>query len=422
MRRPPAASARQARSRAVSGLSCASRAASACRAPTATRPPSIPLLVPPYPFVARCSDRLTQAGVYGWLGLLNKVGAEAFSDEDERLAGILAAQVGRIYERTAASTRTCGTMRRRTGVGGCRAQARGGSAPRERGAIAAWLLNSTAEGHLRDRPGKAAAPSVTRPGLRLLGYAEPSQVLGKDMHVLMHHSRADGAPYPQEGVPDLPGFSARLKALTSRDEVAWRADGSQLSPPNTGPVRFAAGGQGRGLGSNVLGHHRAQATGDQFSPGAAAPPARGASSPARALHAVAIAPDQIRGSADQRQPASGFLDHPPEAALNPDWWPGNVPPGGSGLAVIALIPGGPARPRTPRLNGIPVPAPRRQLPLDSIRAADAPRWDWPSRGGRRLVVGHNPNASCSKTSSARPRRWRRSAGWPAGGPRLQQTC
>ena len=36
--------------------------------------------------------------VYGWLGLLNKIGADAFSDEDERVAGILAAQVGRIYE------------------------------------------------------------------------------------------------------------------------------------------------------------------------------------------------------------------------------------------------------------------------------------------------------------------------------------
>src|SRR5206468_1955039 len=36
--------------------------------------------------------------VYGWLGLCNKVGAETFSDEDERVAGILAAQVGRIYE------------------------------------------------------------------------------------------------------------------------------------------------------------------------------------------------------------------------------------------------------------------------------------------------------------------------------------
>jgi PAS domain S-box-containing protein len=36
--------------------------------------------------------------VYGWLGLLDKVGAEEFSEEDQRLAGILAAQVGRIYE------------------------------------------------------------------------------------------------------------------------------------------------------------------------------------------------------------------------------------------------------------------------------------------------------------------------------------
>ena len=36
--------------------------------------------------------------VHGWLGLLNKVGAEGFGAEDERLAGILAAQVGRIYE------------------------------------------------------------------------------------------------------------------------------------------------------------------------------------------------------------------------------------------------------------------------------------------------------------------------------------
>ncbi|ANO50505.1 EAL domain-containing protein [Woeseia oceani] len=36
--------------------------------------------------------------VYGWVCLTNKVGANAFNDEDERLLGILAAQVGRIYE------------------------------------------------------------------------------------------------------------------------------------------------------------------------------------------------------------------------------------------------------------------------------------------------------------------------------------
>lgn len=36
--------------------------------------------------------------VYGWLTLLERVGATSFSDEDEALAQILAAQVGRIYE------------------------------------------------------------------------------------------------------------------------------------------------------------------------------------------------------------------------------------------------------------------------------------------------------------------------------------
>jgi signal transduction histidine kinase/CheY-like chemotaxis protein len=36
--------------------------------------------------------------VHGWLELIDKIGASAFNEEDERLAGILAAQVGRLYE------------------------------------------------------------------------------------------------------------------------------------------------------------------------------------------------------------------------------------------------------------------------------------------------------------------------------------
>ena len=37
--------------------------------------------------------------VYGWLDLTDKLGADAFSAEDERLVGILATQVGQIYEK-----------------------------------------------------------------------------------------------------------------------------------------------------------------------------------------------------------------------------------------------------------------------------------------------------------------------------------
>lgn len=37
-------------------------------------------------------------GVYGWIFLANKLGADAFSKDDERTLGIIAAQTGRIYE------------------------------------------------------------------------------------------------------------------------------------------------------------------------------------------------------------------------------------------------------------------------------------------------------------------------------------
>jgi PAS domain S-box-containing protein len=41
---------------------------------------------------------VSPARIYGWVCLLDKVGGQDFSDEDERLAKMLAAQVGRIYE------------------------------------------------------------------------------------------------------------------------------------------------------------------------------------------------------------------------------------------------------------------------------------------------------------------------------------
>jgi diguanylate cyclase len=53
-----------------------------------------------YPTVAHCvtAPIVSLGSVYGWLCLCNKVGADAFSEEDEHLLTIHAAQVGRIYE------------------------------------------------------------------------------------------------------------------------------------------------------------------------------------------------------------------------------------------------------------------------------------------------------------------------------------
>jgi two-component system sensor histidine kinase/response regulator len=63
---------------------------------------------------------------------------------------------------------------------------------------------------------------VNRAGAGLIGYA-PKEVLGRNMHDLIHHSRADGSPYP---VDECPIFRAFRRGFACRvgDEVFWRRD------------------------------------------------------------------------------------------------------------------------------------------------------------------------------------------------------
>ena len=41
---------------------------------------------------------------------------------------------------------------------------------------------------------------------RMLGYDDPAELLGKNMHALEHHTRKDGTPYPLEECPIYIGF------------------------------------------------------------------------------------------------------------------------------------------------------------------------------------------------------------------------
>jgi PAS domain S-box-containing protein len=61
----------------------------------------------------------------------------------------------------------------------------------------------------------------------MLGW-RTDQVLGRNMHALIHHTRADGRHYPE---CDCPIFNAFRRGLPCRidDEVLWRADGSAFS-------------------------------------------------------------------------------------------------------------------------------------------------------------------------------------------------
>ena len=62
---------------------------------------------------------------------------------------------------------------------------------------------------------------------RLLGYEEAAQLLNKNMHVLMHHTRADGTHYPVEECHIYEAFR-RGEGTHIDDEVLWRRDGTSF--------------------------------------------------------------------------------------------------------------------------------------------------------------------------------------------------
>jgi formate hydrogenlyase transcriptional activator len=66
---------------------------------------------------------------------------------------------------------------------------------------------------------------------RILGYDDPAELIGKNMHALEHHTRKDGTPYPIEECPIYIGFQKNVN-VHGDDEVYWRKDGTSF------PVEF----------------------------------------------------------------------------------------------------------------------------------------------------------------------------------------
>jgi formate hydrogenlyase transcriptional activator len=66
---------------------------------------------------------------------------------------------------------------------------------------------------------------------RILGYDDPAELIGKNMHALEHHTRKDGTPYPIEECPIYIGFQKNVN-VHGVDEVYWRKDGTSF------PVEF----------------------------------------------------------------------------------------------------------------------------------------------------------------------------------------
>lgn len=97
---------------------------------------------------------------------------------------------------------------------------------KESGELAGLLLDSTGEAiYGIDMQGNCTFCNSAC--LRLLGYKDPVELIGKKMHTMMHHTRPDGTPYPSR---ECRIYSAFLRGEGSHvdDEVVWRADGTSV--------------------------------------------------------------------------------------------------------------------------------------------------------------------------------------------------
>jgi diguanylate cyclase (GGDEF)-like protein/PAS domain S-box-containing protein len=97
---------------------------------------------------------------------------------------------------------------------------------REQGEYIELLLNSTAEA-IYGVDTKGICTFVNPSCLRLLGFKREEEIVGQQIHKLIHHTYPDGRPYPMEEC------AIRLTTLEGKDchndhEVHWRADGSSF--------------------------------------------------------------------------------------------------------------------------------------------------------------------------------------------------
>jgi PAS domain S-box-containing protein len=89
------------------------------------------------------------------------------------------------------------------------------------------LLDSTEESiYGLDTNGNATF--CNRACVETLGYECPEDLLGKNMHDVIHHTRRDGSPFPMEKCQIFQAFRIGV-GIHVDDEVFWKADGSRSS-------------------------------------------------------------------------------------------------------------------------------------------------------------------------------------------------
>ena len=104
---------------------------------------------------------------------------------------------------------------------------------------ASLVLNSAGEGiYGLDVDGNTTF--INPAGAKMLGW-EASDLLGKSMHDVLHHTRSDGSPYPREQCPIYAAVRDR-KVHHVNEEVFWRKDGSSFPVEYTSTPIIEDGG------------------------------------------------------------------------------------------------------------------------------------------------------------------------------------
>ena len=84
---------------------------------------------------------------------------------------------------------------------------------------------------------------INAAGARMLGYAV-DELLGANLHDVIHNRKRDGSPYPVEECP-IRQASARGDTVNRDDEVFWKKDGTPLSVEySTSPLGMEEGNRG----------------------------------------------------------------------------------------------------------------------------------------------------------------------------------
>jgi formate hydrogenlyase transcriptional activator len=88
------------------------------------------------------------------------------------------------------------------------------------------ILDSSAEGIFGCDPNGTCLFS-NQAAAHLLGYDDPAELLGKNMHALEHHTRKDGTPFPIDECPIYVGFHGN-RGVHIDDDIFWRKDGTSF--------------------------------------------------------------------------------------------------------------------------------------------------------------------------------------------------